>query len=102
MKRLDAAARLERLNAAFSALSHPTRRQILLVVRFRGGAMSAGEIAGRFHYKWPTVSRHLRVLESTGLLVRERQGRRHNYRLALESLAFVKEWIRWLEAGKAK
>ncbi|MDQ2870949.1 MAG: metalloregulator ArsR/SmtB family transcription factor [Acidobacteriota bacterium] len=100
MARLDAAARLEQLTAAFSALSHPTRRQILLVIRFRGGAMTAGDIAGRFHYKWPTVSRHLRVLETTGLLVRRREGRQHIYRLSLQSLGLVKEWIRWLEAGK--
>ena len=100
MPRLDAAARLEQLSAAFSALAHPTRRQILLVIRFRGGAMTAGDIAGRFHYKWPTVSRHLRVLETTGLVVRERSGRQHIYRLSLQSLTLIKEWIRWLEAAK--
>ncbi len=62
--------------------------------------MTAGDIAGRFHYKWPTVSRHLRVLETTGLLVRERSGRQHIYRLSLHSLALIKEWIRWLEVPK--
>jgi DNA-binding transcriptional ArsR family regulator len=102
MAKRDAAVRLQKLDAAFSALSHPTRRQILLVIRFRGGAMSAGEIAGRFHYKWPTVTRHLRVLEATGLLATKRQGRRRIYRISLQSLDLVKDWIRWLETGRPK
>ncbi|MCA1581286.1 MAG: hypothetical protein LC796_07800 [Acidobacteria bacterium] len=35
-----------------------------------------------------------------GLLVRRREGRQHIYRLSLQSLALVREWIRWHEAGK--
>jgi len=50
---------LKELDAALTALAHESRRHILLVVWFRGGAMSAGEIAARFSCTWPTTSRHL-------------------------------------------
>ena len=50
------------LDAVVAALAHPARRQILLTIHFRGEA-TAGEIAGRFAHKWPTTTRHLRVLE---------------------------------------
>ena len=37
-----------------------------MTVHFRDG-MTAGDIAGRFHVAWPTISRHLKVLEDAGL-----------------------------------
>ena len=54
--------KLAALDAVVAALAHPARRQILLTIHFRGAA-TAGEIAGRFAHKWPTTTRHLRVLE---------------------------------------
>jgi DNA-binding MarR family transcriptional regulator len=48
----------------------PARRQILLTIHFRGAA-NAGEIAARFAHKWPTTTRHLRVLEEAGLVQHE-------------------------------
>jgi DNA-binding transcriptional ArsR family regulator len=91
---MDARARLESLEAVFAALAHASRRQILMTVHFRGG-MSAGDIAKRFHHKWPTISRHLRVLESAGLLQQEKQGRSRLYRVDHEKLALVLEWLSW-------
>jgi DNA-binding transcriptional ArsR family regulator len=82
-----------------TALAHPSRRQILLVVRFRGGEMTAGEIAERFSCAWPTVSRHLRVLERAGLLVHEKRGRTRAYRLNREKLEVLKDWLGWLDPG---
>ena len=64
------------LDAVVAALAHPARRQILLTVHFRGGEATSGEIAGRFAHKWPTTTRHLRVLELAGLLRLEQRGRR--------------------------
>ena len=58
--------RLEALEQVFAALGHASRRQILLTVHIRGG-MSAGDIAKRFEHAWPTISRHLRVLEDARL-----------------------------------
>jgi DNA-binding transcriptional ArsR family regulator len=91
---MDARARLEALEAVFAALAHASRRQILMTVHFRDG-MSAGDIAKRFHYAWPTISRHLRILESAGLLIEERQGRNRLYRVDHEKLALVLEWLSW-------
>lgn len=77
----DAAAKLERIDRAFSALAHPSRRHILLVLRFRGGEMTAGEIAARFECSWPTTTRHLNVLTEAKLVTADRRGRERVYRL---------------------
>jgi DNA-binding transcriptional ArsR family regulator len=92
---LDPKARLEALEAVFTALAHPARRQILLTVHFRGGAMTAGEIAGRFAHAWPTTTRHLRVLEMAGLLEHTKQGRTRVYRIDRARLGVVQEWLAW-------
>jgi DNA-binding transcriptional ArsR family regulator len=80
-----------------AALAHPARRQILLTVHFRGTA-TAGEIAGRFAHKWPTTTRHLRVLEDAGLLRQEKRGRTRVYSVDKSRLALVSEWLGWFEA----
>ena len=68
-----------------------------LTVHFRGGA-TAGEIAGRFAHKWPTTTRHPRVLENAGLVRQERQGRTRVYSVDKERLALVREWLDWFDA----
>lgn len=93
----DAERRLAALDEVVAALAHASRRQILLVVHFRGGEMMAGEIAKRFHCAWPTISRHLRVLEEAGLLVQEKRGRTRNYRIDPDKLGVVSEWLSWFE-----
>lgn len=96
-----AEAELADTEAVFAALAHGSRRHILLVLRFRGGAMTAGEIADRFHCSWPTTSRHLRTLEQAGLVAVETRGRERVYRLASERLREVTQgWLRWFE-GRA-
>jgi DNA-binding transcriptional ArsR family regulator len=77
-----------------SAIAHPARRQILLTVHLRG-AMTAGDIAGRFAHAWPTTTRHLRVLVDAGLLVQERQGRHRVYRVDHARLGLLTEWLAW-------
>jgi DNA-binding transcriptional ArsR family regulator len=93
---LDPAARLEALDQVMNALAHPARRHILLVVRFRGGEVSAGDIAARFAHAWPTTTRHLRVLEAAGLLTQERRGRQRVYKLDTDRLMLVQEYLAWL------
>jgi DNA-binding transcriptional ArsR family regulator len=92
---LSAEERLEALEAVCAALAHPARRQILLTVHFRGGAMLAGEIAGRFAHAWPTTTRHLKVLEAAGLLEHEKAGRAVVYRINRRRLALLREWLAW-------
>lgn len=79
-----------------TAIAHPARRQILLTVHLRG-AMTAGDIAGRFAHAWPTTTRHLRVLEDAGLITQARQGRNRVYTVDHARLALVKEWLGWFD-----
>ncbi len=94
----SAEQRLAALEAVCTALAHPARRQILLTIHFRGGAMAAGDIAGRFAHAWPTTTRHLKVLESAGLLASERSGRAVVYRIDRERLGVLDEWLAWFGA----
>ncbi|HYE08286.1 MAG TPA: metalloregulator ArsR/SmtB family transcription factor [Planctomycetota bacterium] len=82
--------------SVFAALAHAQRRQILLVLRFRGGRMTAGDIAERFACSWPTTTRHLQVLIDAGLVQVEKRGRERWYELNTRQLtATVMEWMRW-------
>ena len=61
------------------------------------GAMTAGDIAGRFAHAWPTTTRHLGVLVDAGLLTQERLGRNRVYEVNRERLALLKEWLAWFD-----
>jgi DNA-binding transcriptional ArsR family regulator len=89
----DAKKELEALDAVFRALDHPTRRQILMVMHFRGDAMTAGEIVARFSCRWPTMSRHMKVLVQAGVVSVERQGRERLYKLEKNSLNVARYWF---------
>lgn len=88
-------ADLDRLESVFAALAHPTRRQILTVLRARGGTMSSGDLADRFSCAWPTTTRHLGVLAGAGLVTVTRHGRQRHYHL--ESRALVETAGGWIE-----
>jgi DNA-binding transcriptional ArsR family regulator len=94
-QRSKAERELADVESVFSALAHPSRRHILLVLRFRGGEMTAGEIANRFACSWPTTTRHLRILEQAGLVRVEKRGRERMYRLDGERLLGVASgWLK--------
>jgi DNA-binding transcriptional ArsR family regulator len=69
----------------FKALADPTRRQILQDLQ--AGELSAGEIASRFTISAPSISRHLGVLKSSGLVVERREANRIIYSLVEDRLA---------------
>jgi len=69
----------------FRALGDPTRRQILQ--ELKDGELSAGVIVSRFKISGPSVSRHLSILKSAGLIEERREGNRIHYRLQPERLA---------------
>jgi DNA-binding transcriptional ArsR family regulator len=69
----------------FEALAHPTRRQILQDLK--DGELAAGEIASRFNASGPTISRHLGVLRSAGLVTERRDANRILYSLVGDRLA---------------
>ena len=93
----DARKRLAELDAVLNALAHPARRQILMTVHFRGGEMTAGDIAARFRHSWPTTTRHLSVLAKAQLLTVTQDGRVRTYRTNPERLKLLKNWIRWFD-----
>ena len=78
------------MDVAF-AVADPVRRDILMLLRDR--VMSAGEIAGCFDISRPAVSRHLRVLRESGLVVDEAQGRERLYKLETAPLAPLVGWL---------
>lgn len=95
--------RLEDLEAVFAALAHEQRRHILLTLKFRGGEMTAGAIADRFACSWPTTTRHLRVLQSAGLVTVQKRGRERVYRLETERLrSVVGDWLGWFSEPPTK
>lgn len=98
----DPAAELAEVDEVFHALSHASRRHVLLVLHFRGGEMTAGEIAGRFSCSWPTTTRHLRVLKESGLVRVEKRGRERVYALERGRLDVVRGWLGWLDPDPGK
>jgi DNA-binding transcriptional ArsR family regulator len=79
------------LDATFGALADPTRRAIL--ARLARGEATVSELAAPFDVSLPAVSKHLRVLESAGLLQREIDGRIHRCRLAPRPMKDAAAWI---------
>jgi DNA-binding transcriptional ArsR family regulator len=79
------------LDATFAALSDPTRRGIL--ARLAEGETSVSELAAPYEMSLPAVSKHLRVLESAGLIARQKDGRVHHCRFVADPMKDAAEWI---------
>lgn len=73
------------------ALSDPTRREILKILR--KGDRTAGEISERFDVSAPAISRHLAVLRDAELVLSRREGKFLYYSLSTEPLEFLDDWI---------
>jgi DNA-binding transcriptional ArsR family regulator len=81
----------DRLSEVFGALADPTRRAIL--ARLALGETSVGELAEPFEMSLPAVSKHLGVLETAGLVQREKQGRVRRCQLDGRPLEAAAGWI---------
>lgn len=79
----------------FSALANPVRRRLLELVA--EAPRNAGSLAAEFDLSRPAVSEHLQVLRRAELVVEERRGREHVYRLAPQPLADLDDWLRPFE-----
>lgn len=79
------------LDAAFFALSDPTRRAIL--ARLAEGEATVGTVAEPHDMAMPSISKHVKVLERAGLIERRVRGREHWLRLAPEGFATPTEWF---------
>ena len=93
MANWNAKQRVDAYESVFAALAHAARRRVLLTIYFNGGSMTAGEIAAIFDHAWQTTTRHLRVLETVGLLSHEKRGRTRIYRIQRKRLELVKDWL---------
>jgi DNA-binding transcriptional ArsR family regulator len=92
---------LEELDAVFGALAHEARRRVLVVLLSRGGEMTAGQIVERFNCAWPTMTRHLQILEAADLIQVEKVGRERRYVLNSHKLRrVVGGWLKWFEKEK--
>jgi DNA-binding transcriptional ArsR family regulator len=79
------------LDAAFSALADPTRRAIL--ARLALGEATVMELVEPFEMTQPAISRHLKVLEGAGLIIRRVEGTKRPCRLAPTAVAEIDEWL---------
>jgi DNA-binding transcriptional ArsR family regulator len=88
------------LDAAFSAMADPTRRAIL--ARLALGEATVMEIAEPFEMTQPAVSRHLKVLEGAGLIVRRVEGAKRPCRLAPSAISEIDQWLDVLRQALTK
>ena len=81
----------DNLSAVFGALADPTRRAIL--ARLTDGDATVGELAAPFAMTQPAISKHLKVLESAGLISRTRRATARLSHLEGEPLRTATEWL---------
>ena len=81
----------QQLDRIFYCLADPTRRSIIR--RIRGGDKKVGELAEPLKMTLPAVSKHLKILEETGLISRKIQGREHFIHLNGAPLREAMNWI---------
>lgn len=79
------------LDQAFAALADPTRRGI--VVHLARGEATVSELVDQFDLSQPTISSHIKVLESAGLVSRTRQAQTRPCKLEPDRLQAVNAWL---------
>ncbi len=81
----------DHLSSTFAALADPTRRAIL--ARLASGETTVKELAKPFQMSLPAVSKHLKVLESAGLISRSRDAQWRPCKLEAKPLKEIDEWV---------
>jgi len=84
-----------RLDATFRALADPTRRGMLASLAL--GDKSVGELGEPFRMTFAGASKHVKVLESAGLVERRKAGRKQICTLKAEPLAEAEKWLKQWE-----
>jgi DNA-binding transcriptional ArsR family regulator len=82
----------DRVGGIFSALSDPTRREVVRQLS-AGGPVTATELAGRLPVSRQAVAKHLEALARAGLVSTERSGRELRYRLTPAPLETAMSWM---------
>ena len=81
----------DHLSAVFGALADPTRRAIL--ARLAAGDANVAELTAPFKVSQPAISKHLKVLESAGLVSRSRRATARLSHLEADPLRSATEWL---------
>lgn len=81
----------DRLSTTFAALADPTRRAI--IARLAMGETTVNELAKPFDMSGPAISKHLKVLESAGLITRGREAQWRPCRIEPKALKVVDDWL---------
>ena len=84
------------VDAHFAALADPTRQRI--VEMLAGGALCAGDIAGRFELSPPAISQHLKALKAAKLVKVRAEAQKRIYELDPEGLADLSDWVAKIRA----
>ncbi len=82
---------MHQLDQAFAALADPTRRGIVL--HLACGEATVSDLVGQFDLTQPTISSHLKVLESAGFISRRRIAQSRPCKLVPELLKAVTDWL---------
>ena len=81
----------EQLDLTFAALADQTRRAIL--ARLATGELSVNELAEPFEMSQPAISKHIKVLESAGLVSRSKDAQRRPVKIEAMPLSEAVEWL---------
>jgi DNA-binding transcriptional ArsR family regulator len=81
---------------ALQALSDPTRQRIMEMLA--AGALSSGEIAGRFKLSPPAISQHLKTLRQARLVCVRADRQKRIYTLDPEGVAEIADWVERIKA----
>jgi DNA-binding transcriptional ArsR family regulator len=79
------------VNDSFKALSHPIRRGI--VERLAAGPATVGDATAGFGVSKPAITKHLKVLEETGVVTRVVEGRTHRLSLDTDVMREAADWM---------
>ncbi len=82
-----------KIDDVFSALADYNRRQILIMLS--NNEMTVNSIAEKFKISRPAISKHLKVLLKTNLVIPKQEGRERYYYLNVEPLNEVREWMQF-------
>jgi DNA-binding transcriptional ArsR family regulator len=83
--------KLHQSDAVFKAISDPTRREILGLLR--GGGRTVGDVAANFRTSRPAISRHIRLLRRAGLVATRKRGTARICQLNATPLRVVNHWL---------
>lgn len=87
---LNSAANLDEI---FGCLTDATRRDILR--RVASAQLTVGQLAARYNLTFAAVSKHLKVLERAGLIIKRKVGRKHYILLAPDNFKDATEYLEW-------